>query len=143
MPDSSDSSSFLHDSAGGLGLSPKAPGRGATCASRPLVLSEQHDREWHPAWARWERPPSGVPAGQAPPGADGLPAAGPGCRPAKASPQNASGALRHGTPVRRPQDRRQRAGSQQQDHWQRGPLSAGLETGLKWAIIVFYLILFL
>lgn len=45
--------------------------------------------------------------------------------------------------MRRPQDRRQRAGSQQQDHWQRGPLSAGLETGLKWAIIVFYLILFL
>lgn len=143
MPDSSDSSSFLHDSAGGLGLSPEAPGCGATRPSRPLVLSEQHDREWHPARARRERPPSGVPAVQAPPGADGLPAAGPGCRPAKASPQNAPGTLGHGTPVRQPQDRRQRAGTRQQDHRQLMPLSAGLETDLKGAIIIFYLILFL
>lgn len=109
MPASSNSSSLLHDSAGGLGLPPKAPGRGAPCPSGPLVLPEEHDRERRPAWAQWERPLSGVPSVQVPSGADGLPAAGLGRRPAKASPPNTPGALRHGIPVRWLQD--QRAGT--------------------------------
>lgn len=103
MLDSSNAPSFLPDSVGGLSLPPKAPGRGAPRTSGPLVLPEQHDRERHPARARRERPHGRLPAVQEPPGADGLPAAGLGRQPTKASPQNAPGALRPGTPVRQPQ----------------------------------------
>lgn len=100
MPDSSNCPSFLCDRAGGLGLPPEASGRGAPRPSRPLALSEQHDGERRPARAQRERPHGRLPAVQEPPGADGLPAAGLGCRPAKASPQNAPGALRLRIPVR-------------------------------------------
>lgn len=102
-PALSNSPSFLPNSAGGLCLPPEAPGRGASGPSGPLVFPEQHDGERCPAWAWRERPRGGVPAVQGPPGTDGLPAAAPGCWPAKASPQNAPGTLRHRIPVRQPQ----------------------------------------
>lgn len=98
VPGSSDLPSFLPDSVGGFSLPPKASGSGAACPSCPLVLLEQHDWEWHPAWAGWERPNGGMPAIQEPPEANGLPPAGLCRQPAKASSQNAPGTLRHRVP---------------------------------------------
>ena len=143
MPDSSNCPSFLYDSDGGLGLPPKASGCGAPRPSSPLVLPEQHDEERRPAQAQRERPHGRLPAVQEPPGADGLPAAGPGCRPAKASPQNAPGALRHRIPVRKPQGHRRGEGIRQPDNWQLRPLSSGLKVDLGWATVIFILFYFL
>lgn len=90
VPDSRNCPSFLSDSAGGLGLPPKASGRGAPRPSSPLVLPEQHDGERRPAWAQRERPHGRLPAVQEPPRSRWAPAAGLGCRPAKASPSKRS-----------------------------------------------------
>lgn len=143
MPDSSNCPSFLYDSDGGLGLPPKASGRGAPRPSSPLVLPEQHDGERRPARAQRECPQGRLPAVQEPSGADGLPAAGLGCRPAKASPQNAPGALRHRIPVRKPRGHRRGEGIQQPDNWQLRPLSSGLKVDLGWATVIFILFYFL
>lgn len=125
MPDSRNCPSFLSDSAGGLGLPPKASGRGAPRPSSPLVLPEQHDGERRPARAQRERPHGRLPAVQEPPGADGLPAAGLGCRPAKASPQNAPGALRHRIPVRQPRGHRRGTASDSRTTGSSGPFLLG------------------
>lgn len=103
MPASNKSTRFLSNSASGLRVPPEAPGCGAPCPSSPLVFPEQHDQEQCPPRARWERPHGGAPAVPEPPGADGLPAAGPGRWPATAGPRNAPGTLRHSIPVRQPQ----------------------------------------
>lgn len=133
----------LHDSAGGLRVPPKAPGCGAPRASSSLVLPEQHDREWGPARAQWERPHSGVSAVQVPPGADGLPAAGLGRRTAAASPQNPPGTLRHGIRGGSPKiAARGMAPHSNTASGQLTPPSAGWEAHLKWTSIIFILFYF-
>ena len=133
---------FLFNSAGGLRVPPEAPGCGAPCPSSPLVSPGQHDREWCPARAWWERPHSGSPAVQEPPGAHGVPAAGPGRWPATAGPQNAPGTLRPRIPMRQPQPASWTAGRRQQDNWQLMPLSTGLKTDLKRAVMSLFFTLF-